>query len=159
MKFKILSLFLFFFICLCIFSASSNTKDDGHPNFYGSIVFNSGQRSNYNFDIYSVPLLDDDPFSLSNYTELKITDGISINFNGYFPDSKSSPFTLFSHNKSLIEEPTSSPLIELVYVTERNGRSSIYYDALFYEPSNQLRSRSVLEFSTRVQVPLLVNQE
>lgn len=93
-----------------------------------SIIFTTLGRAFYAFDIYSLPIH-------NPHQELRITDGHSVNFNGHF----------LSNNQTSIQ---------LVYVTERNGFPSIYYDAV-YPTTTQKRFRSALEISNRVQFPLL----
>ncbi|GAB4844943.1 hypothetical protein Ancab_038338 [Ancistrocladus abbreviatus] len=153
MNFNISVFFIVTTVYLCNFSAA---KNDG-STFSGTIIFNTFGRPNYDFDIYSLPTTST---SSSNHKELQVTDGISVNFNGYFPNPKCSPFSLLLQNHTFLKTPSSSPLTEVIYVTERNGTSSIYYDALLYDaPLGQLRARSALEFPTRIQIPLLVNQQ
>ncbi|GAB4844942.1 hypothetical protein Ancab_038337 [Ancistrocladus abbreviatus] len=168
MRFTI-SLAFFLLPVVFLFSSSASPAnhrhDDGDPSLSGSIIFHTVGRSNFNFDIYTLPLSNQHSPS-ANPKELKITDGISVNFNGYFPNPSSSPFSLLSqHQKqthTLLKKPSSPPSTELVYVTERNGTSTIYYNALFnydHEPSlTQLKTRSALQVSTttRIQIPLLV---
>ncbi|KAL9264450.1 Tol-Pal system protein TolB-like protein [Drosera capensis] len=90
-----------------------------------TILFNTVGRTNYNFDIYSL--------SLPSLKEHKLTDGVSVNFNGQFP------------------HPTSSLTDHLVYVSERNGTSSIFHDAV-----ERPRLRSALERPEyRVQAELI----
>ncbi|GAB4844141.1 hypothetical protein Ancab_037448 [Ancistrocladus abbreviatus] len=163
MKFKSFIFLLFFHLC-------NFCSVHGGPNSLGTILFNTVGRPKYNFDIYTLPILNDDdnsypPPSSSKARELKLTDSVSVNYNGYFPNSQSSPLSLLSsQNHSLLPKlrtSTSLPFVELIYVTERNGSSSIYYDALFYDSASQLGSRSDLELElpARIQVPLVGNQQ
>ena len=71
---------------------------------------------------------------LSPSQELLLTDGHSVNFNGHFLS-----------NSSAIQLPKHSPPLQLVYVTERNGYPTIFYDAIY--------SSSMV--SNRIQIPLL----
>ncbi|GAV71924.1 PD40 domain-containing protein [Cephalotus follicularis] len=109
-----------------------------------SIIFTTLGRSNYAFDIFTLPALD--PPTPSN--ELQLTDGKSVNFNGHFPSPSSSSILLPS------QSPGSQP-VHLIYVSERNGSSNIYYDAVYYNTPPSTRSRSALQIPSRVQVPLL----
>ncbi|GAB4844142.1 hypothetical protein Ancab_037449 [Ancistrocladus abbreviatus] len=94
MKFK--SFIFLLFIHLCNFCSVH-----GGANSLGTILFNTGGRPEYNFDIYTLPILNDDdnsypPPPSSKARELKLTDGVSVNYNGYFPNSQSSPLSLLS---------------------------------------------------------------
>ncbi|CAM8938809.1 unnamed protein product [Rhodiola kirilowii] len=100
---RVASLIAFALPLFLLFSNLSS-QQDRHPR---SIVFASYGRSDYNFDIYTLPLSS----SISSHDELRLTDGKSINFNGHF---------LSSHHDA----------IHLVYITERGGTSSIYLDTL-----------------------------
>ncbi|KAL8144105.1 hypothetical protein V2J09_017137 [Rumex salicifolius] len=134
-----LTLLLFFLAIVC-----SSVDSDQES----SIIFTTLGRSSYAFDIYTLPIPNYLPSP--NIAELKITDGISVNFNGHFPNCSSSAF-LHAHTPKI---PNLPPPLELIYVTERNGTSNIYYDAVYEHdsPSRLERSRS------RVQVPLLDNR-
>lgn len=140
--------FCFFFLTLLLSTAASENPTNG------SIIFTTLGRSDYAFDIYTLPT--STPPSKSN--ERRITDGKSINFNGHFPSPSSSILSLLS-NQTLIQT-SNPPSIHLVYITERNGISNIYYDAVFYDTSRSNRKRSAMEVQVedRVQVPLLVGQ-
>ncbi|XP_015934565.1 uncharacterized protein LOC107460696 [Arachis duranensis] len=112
-----------------------------------SIIFTTLGRPDYAFDIYSVPV---NNIPLTPNSELRLTDGHSVNFNGQF-----APPTLL-----LPTDPP--PPLQLVYVTERNnGLSTIFYDALYLQQQPQTSSRrSTLESQTitkRIQLPLLPN--
>ncbi|KAL4584998.1 hypothetical protein LXL04_009611 [Taraxacum kok-saghyz] len=93
-----------------------------------SIVFTTLGRSRYAFDIFSLPIT-------TTGTEIQLTDGNSVNFNGYFASGNpiSNPTTVHT-------QPT-----HLVYVTERNGSSSIYLDSVYDAGMDRTRKRSVLE--------------
>ncbi|CAN4101977.1 unnamed protein product [Withania somnifera] len=82
--------------------------DSQSPN--GSIIFSTVGRTNYGFDIFSI----ESPFSFLNSppSEHRLTDGVSVNFNGHFID----------------EDQT------LVFVSERSGAPSIYLQ----RPSQEL---------------------
>ncbi|TKY74238.1 TolB protein [Spatholobus suberectus] len=109
-----------------------------------SIIFTTLGRSYYAFDIYSLPI---QQHPLTPNQELRLTDGHSVNFNGHFLS-----------NSSAIQLPTHSPPLQFVYITERNGSPTIYYDAV-YTSSTRRRTRSALQSITaeRIQVPLLPN--
>ncbi|KAI4307239.1 hypothetical protein L6164_030446 [Bauhinia variegata] len=121
-----------------------------------SIIFTTLGRSYYAFDIYSLSTLEPPKAN----SEIRITDGQSVNFNGQFPSPSSSSFLLsLLPNTTGIRVSTDPPPLHLVYVTERNGVSNIYCDAVYYDDSRITRRRSALEFITdRVQIPLLTNQ-
>ncbi|XP_050235514.1 uncharacterized protein LOC126685381 [Mercurialis annua] len=154
MKARTSFLFRFIFLLSIILPSSS----EGHVSSSSgrsSIVFATlGSRSLNAFDIFTLP-------TNTNYppNELQITDGKSINFNGYYPSSSSSA-TLLSliPNQTLIQyssSPQNSDSIGLVYVTERGGSTNIYFDLLYSDTPGSTRSRSALEIIPRLQVPLL----
>ncbi|XP_007019162.2 PREDICTED: uncharacterized protein LOC18592396 [Theobroma cacao] len=153
MKAKALfSFFLLFFFTLLCTAAEHEPRSRS-----GSIVFTTLGRSDYAWDIFTLPTLD--PPNPSN--ELQITDGESVNFNGHFPSASSSSILSLLHNRSLLHPPgpqAPSPL-QLIYVTERKGMSNIYYDALYHGAPRSTRSRSALEIPVRVQAPLLGLEE
>ncbi|KAE8683464.1 thylakoidal processing peptidase 1 [Hibiscus syriacus] len=122
-----------------------------------TIVFATLDRSEYAWDIFTLPT--SDPPNASN--EFRVTDGESVNFNGHFPSSSPPSIINLRHNRSLIQAPKAPPALQLIYVTERNGMSNIYYDALYYSASRSTRSRSrsALEIPVRVQAPLLGSEE
>ncbi|KAH6768924.1 tolB protein-like protein [Perilla frutescens var. frutescens] len=70
----------------------------------GTIVFSTVGRPNYGFDIFSVHLPPDDSLADGSFSEHRLTDGISINFNGQFVDD----------NKTI------------VYLSERTGSARIF---------------------------------
>ncbi|KAH9691303.1 DPP6 N-terminal domain-like protein [Citrus sinensis] len=146
---------------LYLLSAVFRATADEDSSSRSSIIFTTLGRSDYAFDIYTLPISD----RPTTANEIKITDGESVNFNGHFP-SPSSPFLSFLlRNQTLIQSPgpqdsRDPPPLQLIYVTERNGTSNIYYDAVYYDTRRNTRSRTALEqhgaeVSTRVQVPLL----
>ncbi|KAL6563115.1 hypothetical protein OROHE_005702 [Orobanche hederae] len=146
-------LFTFLFLLYHPISAASTTN---------SIIFATlGSRSSYAFDIFTLPMTS----SPSIADEIQITDGNSLNFNGHFPSSNSSSSLLsLIPNQTLIqlqESPSSSARISLVYVTERGGSSNIYLD---YVNLNRFRrrrprSRSAIEITDQIQIPLLKNTD
>ncbi|KAJ8762850.1 hypothetical protein K2173_022979 [Erythroxylum novogranatense] len=129
---------------------SRATADHQTPSSTSIIFATLGSRTDYAFDIYSLPT--QHPPTSAN--ELRITDGESLNFNGHFPPPSSALLSLFpDQNREVPQSPT--PLT-VVYVTERNGSSTIFLDAVYYyHAPRSSRSRSILEIPTRVQVPLL----
>ncbi|CAB4297376.1 unnamed protein product [Prunus armeniaca] len=107
-----------------------------------SIVFRTLGRLDYYFDIFTLPIQGGLP---SAATETRITDAKSVNFNGHFPNLT----RIQSHTRP-------DPSLHLIYVTERNGFSNIYYDGVYLtSPTTIGGRRSALEVSDRVQVPLL----
>ncbi|GFP89840.1 protein tolb [Phtheirospermum japonicum] len=109
-----------------------------------TIAFATLGRSSYAFDLYALS-------TSGPSKETRLTDGKSVNFNGYFPSSSSLSMLPLLPNQS-------DPKTHILYVTERNGSSSVYLDALDNTPFPRAGSRSTLELpteSTRFQVPLL----
>ncbi|KAK7410618.1 hypothetical protein VNO78_01554 [Psophocarpus tetragonolobus] len=114
-----------------------------------TIIFNTVGRVYYTFDIYSLPIQQE---PLTSHQELRLTDGHSVNYNGHFLS-----------NTSVIT--ASPPLqlqlqLELVYVTERDGFPTIYYDAVYASSQTTAATRrSALEtpIAHRIQKPLLGN--
>ncbi|KAI3838432.1 hypothetical protein MKX03_013196 [Papaver bracteatum] len=142
-------------------------EDEARSSGSSSIVFATLGRSNYAFDIFTIPISasnSDDNFSSPK--ELQITDAKSVNYNGFFASPTSPPLLNLLSDHSMLSQVTNSPstLQCLIYVTERDGYFNIYLDA--YNPStrsNTRKSRSVLEqvdfVSQRVQIPLLQQQK
>ncbi|KAJ9567691.1 hypothetical protein OSB04_003657 [Centaurea solstitialis] len=98
------------------------------PAATSSIVFATIGRSKYAFDIFSISI--DAP-----HDELRLPDGISVNYNGYFPQTSITNPTV----------PDSSPPTQMVYVTERNGSSYIYLDLISHQGLEGSTRRSVLQ--------------
>ncbi|KAJ0972086.1 hypothetical protein J5N97_020045 [Dioscorea zingiberensis] len=97
-------------ILLLISSLLTSTSTESTKSKSTSIVFTTLGRSRYNFDIFSTPL----PLT-SPPSSHQLTDGISVNFNGFFlPDSS------------------------LLFVSERNSTSNIY---VLPSPSSSSSSR------------------
>ncbi|XP_076903548.1 uncharacterized protein LOC143558624 [Bidens hawaiensis] len=94
-----------------------------------SIIFTTLGRSRYAFDIFSLPL---DTTTISH--EIQLTDGNSVNFNGHF---------ISSVNQNPVTDSTVN--FNLVYVTERNGSSSIYLDTVSVSGLDRTGKRSILE--------------
>ncbi|KAF8392700.1 hypothetical protein HHK36_023049 [Tetracentron sinense] len=70
----------------------------------GTVVFTTVGRPYYGFDVFSVTLPSKLEDSLSGWTERRLTDGISINFNGQFVDENET----------------------LAFVSERSGSARVY---------------------------------
>ncbi|KAJ9166693.1 hypothetical protein P3X46_021403 [Hevea brasiliensis] len=143
----VLTLLLHFSIALS--SASPDHESSGAT----TIIFATlGSRSTYAFDIFTLPTR----ASPSSADEIQLTDGKSLNFNGFFPSLSSSLLSLLP-NQTLIQTlgPQNSAPLSVVYVTERGGSSNIFYDLVYLNSLQISRSRSALEIPKRVQVPLL----
>ncbi|XP_047328695.1 uncharacterized protein LOC124932132 [Impatiens glandulifera] len=117
------NLLLVFFFFLLLSSLSLAPPPD-HDQTLTTILFGTIGRSTYAFDIYTLPL--QSPFSPTKSQELRITDGVSINYNGYFPAS--------SNTSSL-------PSLNLVYVSERFGSATIFLDKVHYHGGGGLHNR------------------
>ncbi|KAK9066824.1 hypothetical protein SSX86_014147 [Deinandra increscens subsp. villosa] len=108
-----------------------------------TIVFTTLGRSRFAFDIFSLPIHP----TIRYDHELQLTDGHSVNFNGHLADQTQ---TIIA-NPTLPDHPSS---LHLLYVTERNGSSSIYLDVVSNHPAPRRTGtrRSVFETeSTRSQ--------
>ncbi|OIT03254.1 PREDICTED: uncharacterized protein LOC109225373 [Nicotiana attenuata] len=145
-----LSPFIFFFLLSLVLTLLLSPASAAHDNLnaHTSIIFTTLGRSSYAFDIFALPV-----YSPTESNELQLTDGNSVNFNGYFPATL--PPSLISRlpDHCLNKE---TPPFHLIYVTERNGTHHIFYDAVFHGTSR----RAILDFparteSTRIQVPLV----
>ncbi|XP_052203462.1 uncharacterized protein LOC127808844 [Diospyros lotus] len=144
------------FVTLIILLSGVAADPEG-PSTRGTILFGTLERSSYYFDVYTLPILDSQFNGGSD--ELKITDSHSINYNGHFPSASSlSALLSFLPNQTLATTPAQPPL-QLIYVSERNGSSTIFFDALYFGVSDHSRRRSTLEVSNRVQVPLVGVQQ
>ncbi|XP_027339520.1 uncharacterized protein LOC113853220 isoform X2 [Abrus precatorius] len=115
-------------LLLCCATEESSTTST-------SIIFTTLGRAYYAFDIYSLPI-QQQPHIPNK--ELRLTDGHSVNFNGHF----------ISNNSAVQLPTTQTPPLQLVYITERNGSPTIYYDAVYPHSSTAAR---------RIQFPLLPN--
>ncbi|KAF8082477.1 hypothetical protein N665_0824s0025 [Sinapis alba] len=148
-------LILFASLLLPLHSASAEEHQNSNANGGDTIVFTTLGRSEYEFDIYSLSTTH--PPSISG--EIRITDGESVNFNGYFPSPSPALISLLP-DANLIQPGDDSSPLHLIYVTERNGTSSIYYDLVYNGDSDsKSKRRSVLEAPSRVQIPLLSNAD
>lgn len=79
----------------------------------GTIAFNSVGRSRYGFDIFTTPIASPASPSLTSVdhaNELQLTDGVSVNYNGFFVST------------------TNSTSASLLYISERYGVSNVYLD-------------------------------
>ncbi|XP_057973238.1 uncharacterized protein LOC131161473 [Malania oleifera] len=143
----------FTLLCFLLRASADHDGVDGRT----SIIFTTLGRSDYAFDIFSLPI-SSDPLTIAN--ELRITDGESVNFNGHFPSVSSSSSSIFPQlrNQTLVQSPA-TPDLQLVYVTERNGSSNIYLDAIYSDAPVNVRKRSALQVQERVQVPLLGSEQ
>ncbi|PKA64832.1 hypothetical protein AXF42_Ash016863 [Apostasia shenzhenica] len=149
-------LFKLFLLSFLLSSLVSLYLATGAGASAGTILFTTLGRSRYGFDIFASAISPsyDDAELVVDAGESQLTDGISVNFNGFFPYSPSSLLSLL--------HPASSPAIgsasldALIYVTERGGRSSIYLDLFPTSSSNSSNRRSNLEVPTRLQFPLLL---
>lgn len=144
-------------LCFLLLSFFRATADHETSTRGSSIIFTTLGKLDYAFDIFTLPA--SDPPSIAD--EVQITDGTYLNFNGHFPSTSPSLLSFLLRDQTLIQPPgghDSSPL-QLIYVTERNGSSNIYYDAVYYSDPRDTRSRTALELqveiTARVQVPLL----
>ncbi|KAE8714335.1 hypothetical protein F3Y22_tig00110198pilonHSYRG00196 [Hibiscus syriacus] len=148
-------MFLISFL-LHLFLLCTAATEHQSPITSGSIVFATYGRTNYAWDIFTLPT--SGPPNPSN--ELRVTDGQSVNFNGHFPSTSSSSILSLLLNRSLIQNPKApGPALQLIYVTERDGVPNVYYDALYYSAPQSIRLRSALEVPVRVQAPLLGLEE
>ncbi|KAF3447027.1 hypothetical protein FNV43_RR12207 [Rhamnella rubrinervis] len=148
--------FLLRLLQIPISNATPNNEESTTATTSTSIVFYSLGRLDYSFDIFSHPSSwINQPPSIAH--EIKITDGQWVNFNGHFPSPSSSSLLSLLHNQT-VDRPGPPPL-QLIYVSERNGVSNIYYDEVYYDrtgcPRSTIRKRSTFETSIRVQIPLL----
>ncbi|KAH7290339.1 hypothetical protein KP509_30G043300 [Ceratopteris richardii] len=86
----------------------------------GTILFSVVGRTQYGFDIYSVDVsasVSDHQRDFCSFTENRLTDGVSVNFNG--------SFSCFPDN---IDDENASAE-KLVYVSERTGLPKIYINS------------------------------
>ncbi|XP_021854122.2 uncharacterized protein [Spinacia oleracea] len=127
-----------------------------------SIVFTTLGRSRYKFDIYTLPITttQSSPSISQHHHELKLTDGVSVNFNGHFPTNSTSIFSLLKKPNFFESSFSSSEKFEVIYVSERNGTSSVFFDSVLFADDDSVNRpgyRSALEIgvSGRVQIPLL----
>ncbi|XAR62833.1 hypothetical protein NMG60_11017729 [Bertholletia excelsa] len=142
----------FCFLLALLFFLCHATADHGGFITPTSIVFATLGRSSYAFDIYTLPVLSSD----TNADEFKLTDGQSVNYNGHFPSPSAIPTII-----NLLSSQTLSPIppLYLIYVTERNGSSSIYLDAVYSNAADYATRRSILQVQTRDQAALVGNQQ
>ncbi|XP_051139327.1 uncharacterized protein LOC127257080 [Andrographis paniculata] len=122
--------FIIFNFLIPSLSLSEAAAGDGGA----SIAFATVGRTSYAFDIYALS-------TSGNSKEIRLTDGKSVNFNGYFPSPSSVSMLPTLPDRS-------DAAAYLVYVTERNGGSEIFLDALYGALPRLGRSRSMLEVET-----------
>lgn len=100
----------------------------------GTIVFTTLGRSRYAFDIFALPLgqLAPSPFppSAASAAEVRLTDGVSVNYNGNFAASSGA----------------------LLFVSERNGSHNLYLSPI---PKPTASRREALEVEDDSPTPLL----
>ncbi|XP_010539663.1 PREDICTED: uncharacterized protein LOC104813673 [Tarenaya hassleriana] len=106
-----------------------------------SIVFTTLGRPSYEFDIFTLPTRHRSPPSDSG--ELRITDGVPVNFNGHFAYPSAALISLLPNNSGI--QPHDQSYMHLIYITERNGTSSVYYDAVSGDH----------QVTSRLQVPVI----
>ncbi|XP_051141619.1 uncharacterized protein LOC127258710 [Andrographis paniculata] len=87
----------------------------------GTIVFTSVGRPNYGFDIFSVQLPSDSDIAWDPAAEHRLTDGVSVNFNGQF-----------------VGDDGSTPT--LVYISERTGSARVFLKRPGEEDPEQLHT-------------------
>ncbi|XP_052203584.1 uncharacterized protein LOC127808912 [Diospyros lotus] len=146
----------FFFVTLILLLSHGSAGHEG-PSTRTTILFGTLDRSSYYFDLYTLPILGSQVNRRND--ELKITDGHSLNYNGHFPSQSSSSTLLSLLPFQPLATAAAEPPVQLIYVSERNGSSTIYFDALYSGVSDRSRRRSTLEVSNRVQVPLVGVQQ
>ncbi|KAI0530985.1 hypothetical protein KFK09_000534 [Dendrobium nobile] len=138
MKTFLLLLYLGFFLFFFLFFVPTRATS--------SIVFATLGRSLYGFDIFATSIS-----SSSSEPELQLTDGVSINYNGFFPSSPSTLLSLIDPSSYTV---LTEPIDALIYVTERGGHSTIYVD-FFSTSSSPSNRRETIELPIRLQFPLL----
>ncbi|XP_027091878.2 uncharacterized protein [Coffea arabica] len=154
------NLFCFLFIFLAFWRFPVLANHDGPYSRSSSIVFTTLGRASYCFDIYSLPLW----VAPASSNELQLTDGVSVNFNGYFPSPSSVSMLFGAPDRTPADVSSPPPPLHLVYVTERNGSSHVFLDSLNYRGREHTGSRAILEEDpsestrselTRFQFPLV----
>ncbi|XAR62836.1 hypothetical protein NMG60_11017732 [Bertholletia excelsa] len=142
------------FVITLLFVLFHTTADHEGLNKRSSILFSTVGRSSYAFDIYTLPTNG----SHNNADEFKLTDGESINYNGHFPSSSATP-TILSLLSPLSSNPRAAPLLHIIYVTERNGSTTIYLDTVYADGNDHATRNSALQVPNRDQVLLVGNQQ
>lgn len=128
----------------------------------GTIIFTSVDRLEYGFDIFSLPL----PSLLSVITPLherRLTDGISVNFNGNFLDDESQTVSFVSERtgsaRIYLQNPQNPAPTQLPQFPNslfhdrpalRNGR--LYFVSV-HEPADKPLKSSAAVYSTRLDEP------
>ncbi|EAZ29242.1 hypothetical protein OsJ_13305 [Oryza sativa Japonica Group] len=99
----------------------------------GTIVFTTLGRSRYEFDIFSLPLAPS-PHNPAAAAELRLTDGVSVNYNGNFAPASDS----------------------ILFVSERNGSLNLYLSPVPSSRREALESASSSSSSAAATIsPLL----
>lgn len=113
---------------LLMLVAGSVEGASGTPELRGAIAFGTVGRVNYGFDVYAValpPCLDNakDVENRHLFEERRLTDGESVNHNGYFARHMD--------------------IDMLAFVSERGGSVKIYFQLLEHDsqPSGKILSR------------------
>ncbi|XP_078433955.1 uncharacterized protein LOC144705244 [Wolffia australiana] len=142
----------FLLIFPLLFSESMCLSGEGEKT---SILFSSVGRSRYEFDIFTVPVPSSSSIEDGHRAEITITDGRSVNYDGFFPSDPSSLLPLLplsEHEASPFSDDY--PLEALVYVSERNGSSNIYLSV--YRPhSGGINLKSTPDYPSTLNLPLL----
>ncbi|CAA7396744.1 unnamed protein product [Spirodela intermedia] len=123
-----------------------------------SIVFSTVGRSRYEFDIFSLPVPSSSQSSSGDFAELLLSDGLSVNYNGFFPTDPSSLLSLLPVSGQVTPSSAddgNNPLEALVYVSERNGSSNIYLNVYRSAAGGRSNRRSALDVPTGLNLPLL----
>ncbi|GAA0175452.1 hypothetical protein LIER_28622 [Lithospermum erythrorhizon] len=100
--------FSIFLIFMFLFQFAYVISEHVSTSTRTSIAFTTLGRATYAFDIFALKLSE----TPTNANELKLTDGNNVNFNGQF----------------VLTSP-----IHVVYVTERNGTSTLILDIVYYD--------------------------
>ncbi|KAJ7528541.1 hypothetical protein O6H91_15G007500 [Diphasiastrum complanatum] len=104
-------------------------------NLEGTVAFASVGRAHYAFDIYSLALptefasgdltsASSDSVGAKSLSENLLTDGLSVNYNGYVVQG--SEVSNFVRSNPCQEDPSTGDDLLLVYVSERSGSAQIY---------------------------------
>ena len=120
--------FLSFLACFLLMLVSGSVEGgSATPELRGTIAFATVGRSNYGFDVYAIalPACLNDAKDVANrhlFEERRLTDGKSVNHNGYFAKHMG--------------------LDMLAFVSERDGSVKIYFELLQHgsQPSGKILS-------------------
>ncbi|XP_072969854.1 uncharacterized protein [Typha angustifolia] len=127
----------FLLLSFSIFSKLGTTTE----STASSIAFTTLGRSRYFFDLFFLPTSQNPEEPVA---ETQLTDGFSVNYNGFFPSLSSSLLS------SLLSSSPPSSMDALLYVSERNGSSNIYLD--LFVPA---KGGGSFLLPARLQFPLL----